>query len=47
MLPYALVNKLVFVKHSYMCYFLVIAIFYCAITTAFHMHAWKFLEKGC
>jgi len=27
-------------------YFLVIVIFYCANTTAVHMHDWKFLEGG-
>ena len=47
MLPYALVNKRVFVEHSDIVrYFLVIVIFYCANTTAFHMHEWKFLEGG-
>jgi len=31
-------------KHSDIVrYFLVIAFFYCANTTAFHMHDWKFL----
>jgi len=38
-------NKCVFVKHSdTVSYFLVILIFYCANTTAFHNSYWKMLE---
>jgi len=34
----------VFVEHSDVRYFLVIVIFYCANTTAFHMSDWKMSE---
>jgi len=38
-------NKCVFVKHNdIISYFLVILIFYCANTTAFHISDWKILE---
>ena len=38
-------NKWVFVLHSDVArYFIVIVIFYCANTTAFHMSDWKFSE---
>jgi len=40
-------NLEVFVKHSDIVrYFLVIEIFYCANTTAFHMSDWKISEGG-
>jgi len=40
-------NKCVFVKHSdIISYFLVILIFYCPNTTAFHISEWKILEGG-
>ena len=38
-------NLIVFVKHSdFIGYFLVIEIFYCVNTTAFHMPDWKISE---
>jgi len=38
-------NLIIFVKHGdIVCYFLVIEIFYCANTTAFHMPDWKISE---
>jgi len=38
-------NLIVLVKHSgIISYFLVIEIFYCANTTAFHLPDWKILE---
>jgi len=41
-------SKSVFVqRRDIVRYFLVIVIFYCANTTAFHMPDWKFLEGGC
>jgi len=41
-------NKWVLVQHSDVVrYFIVIVIFYCANTTAFHMSDWKFSEGGC
>jgi len=40
-------NLLIFVKHSdVVCYFLVIEIFYCTNTAAFHMPDWKISERG-
>ena len=40
-------NKWVLVQHSDVVrYFIVIVIFYCANTTAFHMPDWKFSEGG-
>jgi len=40
-------NKCVFVKHiDIASYFLIILIFYCSNTTAFHISDWKILEGG-
>ena len=40
-------NKCVFVKHiGTASYVLVILIFYCAKTTAFHLSDWKIVEGG-